>query len=105
MNTDEQQLIWFVGVGVVALAAVALYLRDRYRDSKDIPQSTRTLAEQRNAAGGAGFAFVALGLISIARLAGSSGLLEKGFWLLTSALLFWVSVGYWKKYLNLRSKR
>jgi hypothetical protein len=52
---SDQTVFWLIGAGVVSLAAVLLWLRDRFRDLRHVPEAERKLSQQRNATGATAF--------------------------------------------------
>jgi hypothetical protein len=52
---SEQAAFWLIGAGVVSLAAFLLWLRDRVRDFRHVPEAERELSQQRNATGATAF--------------------------------------------------
>jgi hypothetical protein len=52
---SDQTIFWLVGAGVVTLAALLLWLRDRFRDFRHVPEAERKLGQQRNATGATAF--------------------------------------------------
>lgn len=52
---NERVAFWLGAAAVVALAALLLWLRDRVRDLRHVPESERKLSERRNAKGATAF--------------------------------------------------
>jgi ammonia channel protein AmtB len=52
---SEQAAFWLIGAGVVSLAALLLWLRDRFRDFRHVPEAERKRSQQRNATGATAF--------------------------------------------------
>jgi hypothetical protein len=96
----DQETAWALGAAAVALSALLLWLRDRFRDLRHVPEAERKRSERRNAA--LGWAFLSFAYSAgFAYRAFSAG--DKGqriaFGLAAVGLLgaFWSSVRLYRK--------
>ncbi|MFZ0643950.1 MAG: hypothetical protein WA744_09110 [Candidatus Acidiferrales bacterium] len=52
---SDQTVVWLILAGAAMLAGLVLWLRDRFRDLRHVPEAERKLAEQKSAVGAKGF--------------------------------------------------
>jgi len=98
---SDRALIWIIFVGVATLAAILLWLRDRFRDLRHVPEAERKLSQQRNATGATAFvclvwaAWFAFHAVKTAEIA------PRIFSALVAMLLLQVSWRSYRQYRNL----
>jgi hypothetical protein len=60
--------MWVLMVAVVGVAALLLWLRDRFRDLRHVPEAERKISEQKNAIGANAFVCFMCGALCLYRL-------------------------------------
>jgi hypothetical protein len=100
---SEQTLLWLILAGVVALAGLLLWLRDRYRDLRHIPEAERKLAERRNTEGARGFVCFFYAVMCVTRAVQIPTFFPRIYYVLGAFLFAWLCLRSYRNYQTIRT--
>jgi len=96
---SDQNIFWLICAGVVTLAVLLLWLRDRFRDFRHVPEAERKLSERRNAAGAAAFGCLIWAAGFVFRAVETAAAVPRVVYVLIAIALIWIS---WRSYRDYR---
>jgi membrane associated rhomboid family serine protease len=100
---SDQIGFWIFCAAIIALAAILLWLRDRYRDFRHVPESVRKLAEQKNSAGASAFVSGLFALTCVYRAFQAQTLLSRAVPAGIAIFLAWACVQRFRRYRKIGS--
>jgi hypothetical protein len=101
---SDQTLFWLIGVGVITLAGLLLWLRDRFRDLRHVPEAERKLAERRSAAGARGFVYLVFAVASLTRAIATATFVPRIYYFLGAFLFAWICFQSYQRYRTIGAK-
>jgi|SRR5580704_2576683 hypothetical protein len=100
---SNQTLVWLILAGVVAVAGLLLWFRDRFRDLRHTPEAERKLSEQRNAEGGGAFMSFFYAVMCVIRGLQIPTFVPRVYYFLGASLCAWVCFQRFRRYQTLRA--
>jgi hypothetical protein len=97
MNNDK--LLVLLSVAVISVAGLLLWLRDRFRDVRHVPEAERKISEQKNATGANAFIFFICAALCFYRIK-EEPVFIPGVYYAIGAVLF--AVGFVRSYARYR---
>jgi hypothetical protein len=100
---SNQILVWLIWAGVVALAGLLLWFRDRFRDLRHIPEAERKLAERRSAEGAGSFVCFLSAVLCLIRALEIPTLSPRIYYFFGAFLFAWFGIRSFRRYQTLRA--
>lgn len=101
---SDQTLFWLFAIVVIALAGIFLWVRDRFRDLRHVPEAARKLAEQRSAAGARGFVYFLFAVVSLTRAIATPTFVPRIYYFLGAFLFAWICFQSYQRYRTIGAK-
>jgi hypothetical protein len=101
---SDQTLVWPMLAGAAMLAGLLLWLGDRLRDLRHIPEVERKLAEMRSAAGARGFVYLLFAVASFTRAIATPTFVPRIYYFLGAFLFAWICFQSYQRYRTIGAK-
>jgi len=94
----SDKVFWLGAVGILAFAALVLWLRDRVRDARHVPENERKLSERRNLRGATSFVCFLWAAGSAVRVVQTIGIVPRVMYTAMATVFVWISWHAYKGY-------
>jgi hypothetical protein len=100
---SDQTLVWLILAGVVALAGLLLWFRDRVRDLHHIPEAERKHAERRSIEAASGFVSFLVTVMCLIHGFEIPTFSPRIYYLLGAFLFAWFCIRSFRRYQTVRA--
>jgi hypothetical protein len=100
---SDQTLVWLILAGVVALAGLLLWFRDRFRDQRHVPETDRKLAKRGSTEAASSIVSFLFAVMCLIRALQVPTFWSRIYYFLVAFLFAWFCIRSFRRYQTVRA--